>query len=84
LGHKFEIFTAGCELCKTAIKTIKETICEKCEVIEYSLQQPISKEAEEKSILYDIRVVPSIVVDEKQKITGIPRIEEIEKIIADI
>jgi predicted DsbA family dithiol-disulfide isomerase len=63
---------------------VRDIICEKCEVIEYSLQQPISKEAKEKSKLYDIRVIPSIVVDGKQKFTGIPEIEEIQKIISDI
>lgn len=84
MGHKFEIFTAGCDLCKTAIDILKENICEKCSIVEYSLHNPLTKDVEEKIKLYDIKAVPSIVVDEKLRFQGIPNKSEIEEIISDV
>ncbi len=84
MGHKFEIFSAGCELCKNAIEILKQNICEKCEIIEYNLQNPIQGEIQEKIEKYDIIAVPSIIVDEEHKIIGIPKPDEIKNIISDI
>ncbi|MEE9377892.1 MAG: thioredoxin family protein [Candidatus Lokiarchaeia archaeon] len=81
MGHKFEIFTAGCVLCKSAIEILKNTISEKSEFVEYNLQNPIQEETQEKINKYDIKVVPSIIVDEKHKFIGIPKPEDIKKII---
>jgi len=81
MGHKFEIFTAGCVLCNSAIEILKNTINEKSEFIEYNLQNPIQEEILEKIKKYDITVVPSIIVDEKHKFTGIPKPEDIKKTI---
>ncbi len=83
MGHKFEIFSAGCDLCKKAIETLKNSICEKCEIIEYNLQDSIQEDVKEKIEKYDIIAVPSIVVDEEYKVTGIPKPEEINKFISD-
>ena len=84
MGHKFEVFSAGCELCKNAIETLKNSICENCEIIEYNLQDPLSETLKEKLTKYDVMVVPTIIVDEEHKYTGVLKPEEIEKIIADI
>ncbi len=84
MGHKFEIFSAGCELCKNAIEVLRNTVCEKCEIIEYNLQNPIHEEIQKKIKKYDIEVVPSIIVDEEHKYIGILKSDEIKKIIADI
>lgn len=84
MEHKFEIFTAGCVLCKTAIEILRNSISEECEIVEYNLQSPIKEEIQEKIKKYDIKVVPSIIVDEEHKIKGIPKSEDIKKIIADI
>ena len=81
MGHKFEIFTAGCVLCKSAIEILKNTISEKSEFVEYNLQNPVQEEIQEKIKKYDIKVVPSIIVDEKHKFIGIPKPEDIKKII---
>ncbi len=83
MGHKFEIFSAGCNLCKNAIEILRNNICEKCEIIEYNLQDLIQEEIREKIEKYDIKAVPSIIVDEKHKIIGIPKPDEIKKIIED-
>ena len=84
MGHKFEIFSGGCELCKKAIETLKDTLSEKHEIVEYSLQSPIQEEIQEKIKKYDINVVPSIIVDEEHKYIGTLKSDEIKKIIADI
>ncbi|MFW9877962.1 MAG: thioredoxin family protein [Candidatus Thorarchaeota archaeon] len=83
MGHKFEIFSGGCELCKKAIETLKNTVSEKHEVVEYSLQSPIHEEVQKKIQKYDINVVPSIIVDEEHKYIGILQSEDIKKIIED-
>jgi len=83
MGHKFEIFSGGCELCKKAIETMKDTLSEKHKIVEYSLISPIQEEVQEKIKKYDITVVPSIIVDEEIKYTGILQPEEIKKIIED-
>ncbi len=84
MEHKFEVFSAGCELCKNAIETLKNNICENCELIEYNLQDPLSEELKEKLTKYDVMVVPTIIVDEEHKYTGILIPDEIKKIIADV
>ncbi|KKN19027.1 hypothetical protein LCGC14_0949870 [marine sediment metagenome] len=84
MGHKFEIFSAGCDLCKNAIEILRNNISEKCEIVEYNLQNPIQEEIQEKMKKYDIKVVPSIIVDEEHKYVGILKSDEIKKIIADI
>ncbi|MFW9830051.1 MAG: thioredoxin family protein [Candidatus Thorarchaeota archaeon] len=81
MGHKFEIFSGGCELCMKAIETLKELVSENHEIVEYSLQSPIQEEVKEKIKKYDIKVVPSIIVDQEHKYTGILQPEEIKKII---
>ncbi|MFX0060501.1 MAG: thioredoxin family protein [Candidatus Heimdallarchaeota archaeon] len=83
MGHKFEIFSGGCVLCRNAIEILRNNICEDCEIIEYDLKSPIQGDIQEKIEKYDIKAVPSIVVDEQQKIIGIPKPEDIKKIIAD-
>ena len=83
MGHKFEIFSGGCELCKRAIETLKDTVSDKHEIVEYSLQSPIQEEVQKKIKKYDINVVPSIIVDEEHKYTGILTPDEIKKIIED-
>ncbi len=82
MGHKFEIFTAGCSLCQTAVRQLKEAVCEKCQVIEYNLNQ--SAEAVVLAKKFSIKAVPTIVVDGKIKIEGIPSTEAIKEIISDV
>lgn len=83
MGHKFEIFSAGCDLCKQAIETVRNNACENCEIVEYDLQSPISSEVKEKLEKYDVMVVPTIIVDEKDRYTGNLNSADLEKIFAD-
>ena len=58
--RKVEIFTAGCPVCDEAVKLVKDTACESCEVTIYNLTDPLSlKKAKD----YGIRRVPTVVVD---------------------
>jgi glutaredoxin len=84
MSHKFEIFSAGCSLCKRAIEVLKNTIGDNCEISEYNLQNSNQEEIQEKIKKYDITAVPSIIVDEKYKIIGIPKPDEIKDIIKDV
>jgi len=79
--YKFEVFSAGCSLCKTALEILRENVCENCEIVEYNLQNPVDEELHEKLTKYNIMVVPTIIVDEEHKYTGILKSEEIKKII---
>ncbi len=83
MGHKFEIFSGGCELCNNAIEILRNTVSEEYEIIEYNLRSPIQEEVQEKVKKYDIKSVPSIIVDEEHKYLGILKSEEIKKIIED-
>ncbi len=83
MGHKFEIFSGGCELCNNAIEILRNTVSEEYEIIEYNLRSPIQEEVQEKVKKYDIKAVPSIIVDEEHKYLGILKSEEIKKIIED-
>jgi len=83
MGHKFEVFSAGCDLCKKAIETLRSNIGEKYEIVEYNLQNPMKEEVQEKIKKYDIKVVPTIIVDEEHKYTGTLKSDEIKQIIAD-
>jgi glutaredoxin len=82
MEHKFEIFSAGCTLCKRAIEILKDEVPDKYEIVEYNIQSPIKEEIQEKITNYKINAVPSIIIDEKYKVTRIPKPEEISKIIA--
>ncbi|MCF2144725.1 MAG: thioredoxin family protein [Candidatus Heimdallarchaeota archaeon] len=78
MPHKFEIFMGGCELCRTALQTLKEAICDKCEVIEYDLTGAPSEEVLTKVKNYNIKAVPAIVIDGKLEFEHVPSIDEIK------
>ncbi len=64
--RRIEIFTAGCLLCREAVKMVKELACPSCEVAVYDLnKQCESKECLDKVRDYGISRVPTIVVDGK-------------------
>ncbi|MHA2035129.1 MAG: thioredoxin family protein [Promethearchaeota archaeon] len=84
MRHKFEIFSGGCNLCRKAIDILKNNISKNSEIVEYNLQHSIQEEIQEKIKKYDVTAVPSIIVDEKYKIIGIPEPSEIRKFISDI
>lgn len=66
-NHTFEIFSASCLLCKN-IGIRKNPGCTKTV---YDVTH-MDKETEEKMKKYGIKAVPSVVVDGKYKVVGVP------------
>lgn len=66
-NHTFEIFSAGCPLCKN-IEIQKNPGCAKTV---YDVNH-MDKETQEKVKKYRIKAVPTIIVDGKYKVVGVP------------
>lgn len=66
-NHTFEVFYANCPLCKN-IEIIKNPTC--TQVIHDV--NSVDKETKSKMEKYGIKAVPTIVVDGKYKIEGVP------------
>lgn len=60
--RKVEVFTAGCELCDTAVELVKQVACASCEVSVMSMQD---ESAASKAKGYGVPAVPAVVVDGK-------------------
>lgn len=69
MPHKIEAFVGGCQLCKDLLTDIEAGKCLKCEFITYDLTQ---KNPEDLIRKYNIKVVPTILIDRKIKIEGKP------------
>lgn len=57
---KIELFIAGCPLCESAVQTVNDTACPKCEVIIYNLQ---NGEGKAEAAKYGVTRVPTVVVN---------------------
>lgn len=66
-NHTFEIFSANCALCKN-IEIIKNP---ECTQIIHDVNS-VDKETKAKMEEYGIKAVPTIVVDGKYKVVGVP------------
>lgn len=61
-----EVFIAGCPCCDEAVKTVKETACERCEVTIHDLREEFAtSDSREKAKQYGINKVPAVVIDGK-------------------
>lgn len=79
MGHKIEVFTAGCHLCNETMEIVHKTKCGGCTVNEYNIREKCEsriclKKAEE----YGIKSVPTIVVDRKIAVEGKPTIKQVK------
>ena len=70
IPHRITVFTGNCRLCKDAVQAIEIGKCKDCnlEVLDVNLQENARKIK-----MYDILSVPTIVIDEKIKIVGVPQ-----------
>ena len=82
MKHVFEVFSGGCELCKNTIKILKNNISTDNELIEYNLHAPIKEDVKEKIKMYEIVAVPSIIIDGKHKIVGVPNVNDIKNLLS--
>ncbi|GMK41440.1 hypothetical protein PCCS19_44960 [Paenibacillus sp. CCS19] len=63
---RIEVFTAGTFLCEEMVKQVQELACSKCDVFVYNLNQShASSETIERTKLYGIQVLPSVVINGK-------------------
>ena len=69
--HKIEIFTANCPLCKQVIDDIEIGKCKDCIQIVYNVNE-VTEELRKKINNYGVTAVPTIVVDDKIKVVGVP------------
>ncbi len=65
MPHRIQIFTGNCPLCNEVVDEIEAGKCARCEltVYEVSEQRGLARE-------YNVRVVPTIIIDGEVKIEG--------------
>ncbi len=69
--HTIEIFSANCPLCKHVIDTIEIGKCEGCTVTVHDINT-MTEEIKVKMKAYDVKAVPTAIIDRKIKVVGIP------------
>ena len=60
--RKIEIFSAGCELCKDTINTVKDNSCPSCDVEVLDMMKP---EVANRAKKLGVETVPAIAIDGK-------------------
>lgn len=79
MGHKIEVFTAGCHLCTETMEMIQQAKCGECTVTEYDIREKCESEiCLKKAKEYGIKAVPTIVVDGKIAIEGKPTTKQVK------
>lgn len=69
--HMMEIFSANCPLCKHITDNIEIGKCDGCKQIVYDVNK-MTDELKTKMKEYDVKAVPTTVIDSKIKVVGIP------------
>ncbi|MEM5802070.1 MAG: thioredoxin family protein [Candidatus Aenigmatarchaeota archaeon] len=71
MPHKIEAFVGDCPLCEKILNEIEIGKCAKCELIVYNLSKSMPLDLMKR---FNIKVVPTIIIDRKIKIEGRPKI----------
>lgn len=69
--HTIEIFSSNCPLCKEVTDVIEIGRCQGCKQVIYDLNN-MSNEIKTKMKQYDVRAVPTTIIDGEIKVVGIP------------
>ena len=69
MPHKIEVFSADCPLCNKIVDEIEAGKCAGCQLIVHNLSENL-----ELARSYDVRVVPTVIIDGEVKIEGRPDI----------
>jgi hypothetical protein len=71
LPHIIEIFSGGCDICRKVVDIVTVGKCRDCvlRVLEVDSED---EDVKKKRRLYNITAVPTIVIDSKIKVVGIP------------
>lgn len=70
-NHIIEIFSGNCPLCKHITDNIEIGKCEGCTQIVYDVNK-MTDEVKKKMKHYGVNAVPTVIIDEKIKVVGIP------------
>ncbi len=67
--HTIMVFSAGCPLCQSVVDEIEAGKCAGCRMIVHNIAEsvPLARK-------YDVRVVPTVIIDDEVKIEGRPEI----------
>lgn len=71
VAHTIEVFTGGCPLCRKTLEIVEVGKCASCVLIERDLEAEFEAHAE-LGRRYGVRAVPTIVVDGRIKVEGVP------------
>ncbi len=69
IPHKIQIFSGGCKLCKDTIGIVEIGRCRSCKMEVFNVA---SKENARLVKRFNITAVPSIIIDGKIKVVGVP------------
>jgi hypothetical protein len=69
--YTIEIFSANCPLCKHITDSIEIGKCEGCNQIVYDVNN-MTEEIKQKMKVFDVKAVPTTIIDGKIKVVGIP------------
>ncbi len=69
--HMIEIFSANCSLCKQVTDVIEIGRCQGCEQVVYDTNN-MTEEIKMKMKNYDVRAVPTTIIDGEIKVVGVP------------
>jgi len=69
--HTIEIFSANCPLCKHITEDIQIGKCEGCNQIAYDVSH-MTEEVKLKMKKYNVKAVPTTIIDGNIKVVGIP------------
>jgi glutaredoxin len=69
--HTIEIFSANCPICKEVTDVIEIGRCQGCKQVVYDVNN-MSEEIKQKMKNYDVRAVPTTIIDGDFKVVGIP------------
>lgn len=68
MSHKIEIFSGGCSLCRKVVDIVTIGKCAECQMDIINVEDQKDRRVAE----YGITSVPSIVIDGRIKVVGIP------------
>jgi glutaredoxin 3 len=60
--RKIEIFTAGCNVCRTAVEQVRKEACASCDIVVLEMSKP---EVERRAQDLGIASLPAVVIDGK-------------------
>lgn len=82
MAHLVEVFIGGCPLCREALEIVEKAVCPECTIKIYNLyERPEDPACKRKVEAYEIRAVPTIVVDGQVKIEGKPTLEKLREVL---